>query len=42
VAPDSPEFTRKAAAARSFQFATFVPLIKEDKLIAPVSRQIPC
>jgi hypothetical protein len=31
AAPDTPEFTRKAAAAGGFQSATFVPLIKQAK-----------
>ena len=36
AAPDSPEFTRKAAAAGGFQSATFVPLIKQDKGIGTI------
>jgi two-component system, NtrC family, sensor kinase len=36
AAPDTPEFTRKAAAAGGFQSATFVPLIKEDKGIGTI------
>jgi two-component system, NtrC family, sensor kinase len=36
AAPDTPEFTRKAAAAGGFQSATFVPLIKQDKGIGTI------
>jgi two-component system NtrC family sensor kinase len=36
VAPDTPEFTRKAAAAGGFQSATFVPLIKQEKGIGTI------
>jgi two-component system, NtrC family, sensor kinase len=36
AAQDTPEFTRKAAAAGGFQSATFVPLIKQDKGIGTI------
>ncbi len=36
AAPDTPEFTRKAAAAGGFQSATFVPLIKQEKGIGTI------
>jgi two-component system, NtrC family, sensor kinase len=36
AAPDTPEFTRKAAIAGGFQSATFVPLIKQDKGIGTI------
>jgi two-component system, NtrC family, sensor kinase len=36
TAPDTPEFTRKAAEAGGFQSATFVPLIKQDKGIGTI------
>jgi signal transduction histidine kinase len=36
AAPDTPEFTRKAAVAGGFQSATFVPLIKQDKGIGTI------
>jgi GAF domain-containing protein len=36
AAPDTPEFTRKAAAAGGFQSATFVPLVKQDKGIGTI------
>jgi GAF domain-containing protein len=35
-APDTPEFTRKAAAAGGFRSVTFVPLIKQDKGIGTI------
>jgi len=36
TAPDTPEFTRKAAAAGGFGSVTFVPLIKDDKGIGTI------
>jgi GAF domain-containing protein len=36
TAPDTPEFTRKAAAAGGFQSITFVPLINQDNGIGTV------
>ncbi len=36
AAPDTPEFTRKAAAAGGFQSIIFVPLIKQDKGIGTI------
>jgi two-component system, NtrC family, sensor kinase len=36
TAPDTPEFTRKAAAAGGFQSVTFVPLIKQDQGIGTI------
>src|SRR6202790_495020 len=36
AAPDTPEFTRKAAIAGGFQSATFVPLIKQEKGIGTI------
>jgi signal transduction histidine kinase len=35
-APDTPEFTRKAAAAGSFRSCTFVPLIHQDTSIGTI------
>jgi two-component system NtrC family sensor kinase len=36
AAPDTPEFTRKAAAAGGFRSIIFVPLIKQDKRIGTI------
>ena len=36
AAPDTPEFTRKAAAAGGFRSVTFAPLIKQDKGIGTI------
>jgi two-component system NtrC family sensor kinase len=36
AAPDTPEFTRKAAAAGGFRSIIFVPLIKQDKGIGTI------
>jgi GAF domain-containing protein len=36
AAPDTPEFTRKAAAAGGFQSATFVPLVKDDRGVGTI------
>src|SRR5690242_10804713 len=36
AAPNTPEFTRKAAAAGGFQSVTFVPLVKDDRGVGTI------